>query len=215
MTLRLLLSFAAAFTFAACEHDHSNCSSGETCAEGESCTSCSEDHADEGEDSCTGCVGEEHGEGEQVATSAADIEAALARTDPSGSYGTGLSLTEETPISTILADPNAFEGQRLRVRGEAVGVCAKRGCWIELKSDVPFQSLRVKVTDGEIVFPMSAKGRVVVAEGVLQKIVVPVEDLRKAMAAAAKEKGEAFDESSITEPRIIWQLRGLGASIDA
>jgi len=215
MRPRLLLSLFTAFAFAACDHDHATCSSGEACAEGGACTSCSEDSATEGGDECSGCGGAEHGGSAASAPSAADLEVALARTDPSGRYGQELSLGTETPISAILADPDAFEGQRLRVRGEAVGVCAKRGCWIELKSDVPFQSLRVKVTDGEIVFPMSAKGRVIVAEGVLQKIVVPAEEVRRALAAAAEEKGDAFDESTITEPRVIWQLRGLGASIDA
>lgn len=124
----------------------------------------------------------------------------------------GMTLKEFTPISQVLAAPEQFEGKRVLVKGEAVAVCEKRGCWINLKSDADVsKSLRVKVADGEIVFPMTCKGSEVTVEGVVEKLVTSVEDLRAARQKAAEEKGETFDVATITEPKVTWQLKGLGA----
>lgn len=83
-------------------------------------------------------------------------------------YGKALTLKEATPVSAILASPGAWNGKRVQVKGMIVDVCAKRGCWMELASDQKFQSLRFKVEDGVIVFPVEAKGSQAVAEGVVQ-----------------------------------------------
>jgi hypothetical protein len=173
----------------------------------------------EGETGCLGDCSEEAAPHDATAAAAAaaaavDIEVAVAKADPKGVYGMGLSLEEFTKISDILARPDEFEGKRVKIKGEAIGVCEKRGCWIELKGDQPFQSIRIKVEDGEIVFPMSSKGREVVAEGVLQKLVFPVEKHREILASRAKAKGEAFDPASVTEELVVWQIKGLGAQID-
>jgi hypothetical protein len=83
-------------------------------------------------------------------------------------YGKPLTLKEATPISTILAGPEAWNGKRVQVKGLIVDVCAKRGCWMEIASDKKFQSLRFKVEDGVIVIPVEAKGSQAVAEGVVR-----------------------------------------------
>ncbi|MCA8977769.1 MAG: DUF4920 domain-containing protein [Planctomycetes bacterium] len=124
----------------------------------------------------------------------------------------GITLTEFTPISEILAAPADFEGQRLLVKGIAVGVCQKRGCWVTLKSDADnSRVLRIKVEDGEIVFPLTVKGSEVVAEGILEKLVTPEETWREILRKQAESKGETFDPKSVTGPKITWQIKGLGA----
>lgn len=83
----------------------------------------------------------------------------------------GITLTDKTAISAILADPARFEGKRVLVSGAAVGVCESRGCWVDLKSDGDAsKKIRVKVQDGEIVFPMTCKGNEVTVEGVVEKV---------------------------------------------
>jgi hypothetical protein len=82
-------------------------------------------------------------------------------------YGTGLTLTEVTKISAIYANPEKFDGKRVQVEGPIVDVCADMGCWLALGSDKESQTLRFKVEDGVIVFPMSAKGKKAKVEGVL------------------------------------------------
>ncbi|MCR9247429.1 MAG: DUF4920 domain-containing protein [bacterium] len=174
-----------------------------------SCASCAGD-ADAGEHVASH---DDAGHGDHAGGQCSDCaDAGVVEATPTPGAGKGFTLTEVTPISKILASPADFEGKRVLVKGDAVGVCAKAGCWARLKSDEDnSKSLFVKVMDGEIVFPMEAMGHEITAEGILQKIVTPVEKLREIYAARAAEKGEEFDPSTVTAPRISWQLRGLGA----
>lgn len=153
-------------------------------ADGEGCGGCDsegeESHAD-GE-SCEGCGeeggegGHEHGEGQHGEVAA-----------PAGNMG--ITLEDYTAISTILAKPEDFEGKRVLVKGKALKACEKRGCWVELESDKEFETLFVKVNDGEIVFPQECVGNEVIVEGEVQKLE--------------------------TEKGVQWRLRGLGAKFDS
>jgi hypothetical protein len=40
-----------------------------------------------------------------------------------------------------------------------------RGCWVQIQDDTSQETIRVKVTDGEIVFPLYAVGNKIIAEG--------------------------------------------------
>ena len=85
--------------------------------------------------------------------------------------GAGVSIKEATPIASVLATPEEFVGKTIRIDGVATSVCEDMGCWMaiaaEAKSD---KTIRVKVEDGVIVFPMSARGKNVSAEGVWEVI---------------------------------------------
>lgn len=83
-------------------------------------------------------------------------------------YGKGAPAGDATPISTVLASPDQYVGKTLVVEGTVVGVCAHRGCWLSLASDVEGQTLRVKVEDGVIVFPKEIVGEKVRAQGVFK-----------------------------------------------
>lgn len=128
-------------------------------------------------------------------------------------YGKELSLKEKTKISAILASPKDFIGKKVLVEGNVVGVCEKRGCWIELASDKPFQKIKVKVKDGEIVFPMEEKGKKAVVEGEVYEIKMTKEQALAAAENEAKEHGKKFDPTSITGPVTRYQIKGLGAVI--
>ena len=128
--------------------------------------------------------------------------------------GKGITLKDTTKISTILANPDKFVGKQVLVKGRVVDVCKKRGCWMEIASDKDFQTIRVKVKDGEIVFPLEAKGHEALVEGIVEKLVISKEQLIKSMEHHAKEHGEKFDPSTITEGKTIYRLKGLGAKIN-
>jgi hypothetical protein len=129
-------------------------------------------------------------------------------------FGAGLTLQETTPISTILESPDSYVGKTVQVRGLIVEVCAARGCWMNIAGDKPFEKLRFKVTDGEMVFPMTARGKVARVEGVLQKFVLSKEDVIARRKHHAEETGQAFDPASVTGGETFYQLRGLGAEIE-
>ncbi len=80
-------------------------------------------------------------------------------------FGLPVDATKLIPISTLMAQPDQYLHQMVTVEGQIVEVCQDRGCWMEIASDAQYQSLRVKVKDGEMVFPVSTKGRIALAMG--------------------------------------------------
>lgn len=155
---------------------------------------------------------DKHEEEEHADHSAAE-ESALKKADPAGSYGKEIISGDTIPVSLILDNPEAYEGQTVLISGDVVDVCQKRGCWIEVASDRPDQIITVKVNDGEIVFPLSAKGRQAVVEGTVERIEMTREQAIKWKAHEAEERGEAFDSSSVQGPLTIWRIKGSGAEI--
>ncbi len=128
-------------------------------------------------------------------------------------YGKKLTLKETTKISDILANPEQFAGKRVLVEGAIIDVCSHRGCWIKLAGDKEFESIRFKVEDGVIVFPMEAKGKNALAEGIVSVKTFSKEDLIKQGEEHAKEEGKEFDPSTVTGPKTVVQINGEGAVI--
>lgn len=128
-------------------------------------------------------------------------------------YGKPLTLKETTRVSEIMAHPEKYDGKKVRVEGTVVGVCEKRGCWIRLASDKEFQTIQFKVDDGVIVFPMDAKGKAAVAEGVVSVKTYSVEELIAAGKHEAEEHGTKFDPATVKGPKTIVRIMGEGATI--
>ncbi len=129
-------------------------------------------------------------------------------------FGKPITLTEVTSISQILDNPQEFLGDTVLVNGTIIDVCKKRGCWIEITSDSAFQSIKVKVKDGEIVFPLSAKGRNATVQGVVEQLVFTKEEVIRMEKHQAKEQGTEFDPSTVAKGKTIFRLRGIGAGIE-
>jgi hypothetical protein len=129
------------------------------------------------------------------------------------SFGAGVKLAQSTSIDAILASPKDFDGKTVRVEGMIVDVCPKRGCWMELAGEKPGQKLKFKVTDGEMVFPMEAKGRRATAEGVIAVKELSVEESKQYAEYQAKEYGKPYDPATITAPTVVARLDGTGAVI--
>jgi len=133
---------------------------------------------------------------------------ALART-----FGQGVTLQQVTPVSAILDAPQDYVGKTVKVAGLIVDVCSSRGCWLAVAGDRPFEQLRVKVTDGEIVFPLEARGREGEMEGVVEVFELTREQVIKQRQHHAEERGETFNPQSVTAGETVVRLRGLGAEI--
>jgi hypothetical protein len=88
--------------------------------------------------------------------------------------GSGVTLETATPIADVIAAPASFAGRTVRVEGVVTAVCEHMGCWMTLApagaSGEDPATLRLKVEDGVIVFPVSARGRTAVAQGVVARI---------------------------------------------
>lgn len=129
-------------------------------------------------------------------------------------YGADITLTNTTPVAQILSAPEQYLGKRVLVRGEVLEVCAKAGCWMEIAGDQPDQKIKVKVNDGEIVFPMTAQGKTAQVEGEVYEINLTHEEAIGWMAHVAEEKGQPFDSTSVTGPMTLYQIKGLAAVIE-
>jgi hypothetical protein len=131
------------------------------------------------------------------------------------SYGAGVTLTEPTAVAAILGQPAAYAGKEVRIEGEIKEVCAMAGCWMELAAADGGQTLKVKVKDGDIVFPVSSRGKQAVAQGKIEDLEMTRAKYIKHLKHLAKENGEAFDEASVEGdgPFHVYQLAGTGAQI--
>jgi hypothetical protein len=128
-------------------------------------------------------------------------------------YGKPLTLTETTKVSDIYAAPDAFNGKRVKVQGPIVDVCSERGCWIAIGSDKEFQTIRFKVDDGVIVFPMDAKGLTAVVEGVIAVTTLSEKDQIEQGEHMAKEKKVPFDPKTVKGPKTSIMIKGEGAEV--
>ena len=129
-------------------------------------------------------------------------------------YGKGVTGKDVVAISELIANPGKYVGKNVRVEGLVTDVCTKRGCWMNLAGEKKSQTVRIKVEDGEIVFPLDAKGKRAVAEGVFTKMDLTKDQALEQAKHQAEEKGEKFDPEKAKDlPTVIYQIKGTGAVI--
>ena len=118
--------------------------------------------------------------------------------------GAGVTLEGATPIASIVAKPADFVGKTIRIDGVATAVCTHMGCWMAVAPEEQPKgtTVRLKVDDGVIVFPASAKGRKVSAQGVFEEV-------------AGAENKEAAGEHAKTDPTASkqYQIKATGAVV--
>jgi hypothetical protein len=142
--------------------------------------------------------------------SALTLAAAALASEPQ-TFGT-VSDAKPVKLSELIAKPDDYVGKTVKVEGLVTDVCSKRGCWLKLAGDKEFQSITVKVDDGVMVFPMSAKGHRAEAEGVFTKSEVTREQALERARHEAEEKGEKCDESKV-KATTTYMLKGKGAVV--
>jgi hypothetical protein len=131
-------------------------------------------------------------------------------------YGAGLRLAETTPVEDLLARPEEFVGRAVRVDGEVVEVCEMAGCWMAIRAGgaAAGGAVRVKVADGEIVFPVSARGKPAAAEGGFERLEMTRERFLAYQRHLAEEQGKTFDPATVGDgPYRVYQITGTGAEI--
>ena len=120
--------------------------------------------------------------------------------------GAGVTLKESTPIKALVDKPGDYVGKTVRVDGVATAVCESMGCWLAVTTDEhgEAKTVRLKVEDGVIVFPMAAKGKKVSAEGVFEEIGAKDDHGTEAAAEHAKHDAGASKK---------YQIKATGAII--
>jgi len=122
--------------------------------------------------------------------------------------GAGVTLKDATPIAALVDKPADYLGKTVRVDGVATAVCEMMGCWIAISEDgsKDAKAVRIKVEDGQITIPVTAKGKKVSAEGVFEK--VADEHGEEAAAEHAKQTANAKPDSIAK-----FQIKGTGLVI--
>ncbi len=124
--------------------------------------------------------------------------------------GQPLALKSQTPIKELLESADNFVGKTVQVKGKVTEVCEMMGCWTNLV-DPDGKMIKVKVNDGEIVFPKTAVGRTAIAEGTLKKYELTREQAIARAKHEAEEQGRKFNPDSVKGGATIYQIQGTGA----
>src|SRR5215217_772831 len=84
--------------------------------------------------------------------------------------GRPFTLNHSIPVGELMANPAVHAGKTVQVSGKVVETCEQMGCWMNLADAKSNRRVRIKVNDGEMVFPKSAVGKMAVAEGKMVKL---------------------------------------------
>ena len=128
---------------------------------------------------------------------ATNEKTALNKKNPTGDYGKKIELKSITSIDQLLNYPSEYIDKSVLINGTISAVCPMRGCWIDVKSAETDSELRLKVTDGEIVFPLSGKGQNIKAEGIFQKLEFTHDQAVSRKIHFAEEKGIRLHPDSV------------------
>jgi hypothetical protein len=125
-------------------------------------------------------------------------------------FGVAPALNEVTPLTNVIARPMDFEKKTVRVEGVVTAVCQMMGCWLALAATDAPQSptMLVKVDDGVIIFPISARGRRATVQGVIQRIGAGDAEGQEAAREHAEQAGRSQSASNVR-----WQLKATGAIV--
>jgi hypothetical protein len=125
-------------------------------------------------------------------------------------YGAGVDDGSTVAIAELLANPDRYVDQVVRVAGEVADVCPMAGCWI-LVADEGGREIRIKVKDGEIVFPKELKGHGTIAQGIFRRYELTREQAIAQAAHMAEERGLPFDPETAEVSTTMYQIEGTGA----
>lgn len=127
------------------------------------------------------------------------------------SLGKSLTLKQPVAVSELMSSPDASVGKVVQVKGKVTEVCDRMGCWMQLVE--AGKAVRIKVVDGDIVFPKVAIGKTAVAEGTLRKFELTKEQAIARARHEAEEQGVSFHPESVKSGGVVYQIQGTGAVI--
>ena len=127
--------------------------------------------------------------------------------------GSPLTLKQPDSVDKIASAPASYAGKTIQVKGKIIEVCQMMGCWMNLADPETGKLLKIKVNDGDIVFPKDSIGKLAIAEGKLVKIELTREQAIAKARHEAEEQGRKFNPASVKSGATIYQIQGTGALI--
>ncbi|HJL61817.1 MAG TPA: DUF4920 domain-containing protein [Pseudomonadales bacterium] len=128
-------------------------------------------------------------------------------------YGDLVSSAETIRIGSLLNEPDRFVDKLVKIEGLVDDVCPMKGCWVDVLESQSRDVIRFKVQDDVVIFPVEAKGQQIIAEGFLRKYNMTKAQTIRRLHHLADEKGENFDEATVTGPTVFYQIEGIAAVV--
>ena len=124
------------------------------------------------------------------------------------SFGTGVSSDNLIPAAKMESTMGDEKTLEMKITGQVVEVCQKKGCWMTLKMPSG-EAMRVTFKDYAFFMPMDIVGKKVALDGLAKKQIISAEKLRhyaedahKSAAEVAKiiapKKELAFEAKGVT-----------------
>jgi len=117
-------------------------------------------------------------------------------------------------VAQVLTKPAAYLQQPFTVQGKIDAVCQKKGCWMQFVTAANEPTFRIKVKDGDMVFPVSAKGKTAYAHGSLKAKPMTLEQTKTYLKHRAEEQGEAFDAAAVQTAITLYQFVPVSVLIE-
>jgi len=72
--------------------------------------------------------------------------------------GDAITITNETPLASVVTSPTTFQGKTIATEGTVKAVCQERGCWMTL-TDESQKTAMVRMHGHSFFVPKNASGR--------------------------------------------------------
>ncbi len=133
----------------------------------------------------------------------------------SQSFGPAFDFSKSTPVTVaqVLAQPANYLQQPFTVQGKIDAVCQKKGCWMQFATAADQPTFRLKVKDGDMEFPVSAKGKTAYAYGSLKAKPMTLEQSKTYLKHRAEEQGETFDPTTVSSAVTLYQFEPVSVLI--
>lgn len=134
----------------------------------------------------------------------------------SQSFGPAFDFSNSVAVTVaqVLAKPDSYLRQPFTVQGKIDAVCQKKGCWMQFATGADEPTFRLKVKDGDMEFPVSAKGKTAYAYGSLKAKPMTLEQTKTYLKHRAEEQGEAFDPAKVTSTVTLYQFEPVSVLIE-
>ncbi len=129
-------------------------------------------------------------------------------------FGPKFDTNQSVTVQQVLAEPYSFLHKPFIVKGKIDAVCQKKGCWMQFETAADQPTFRLKVKDGDMVFPVSAKGKNAYAHGSLKAKPMSLEQTKTYLKHRAEEQGEVFDPAAVTSAITLYQFEPASVFIE-
>ena len=115
-------------------------------------------------------------------------------------FGAGVSVGVPAELATLLADPEAHDGQPVLIQAPVYEVCINKGCWMTF--DGGDREVRVTFRDYGFFVPMDIAGRVVRVEGSFEIREVPADEI----AHYLEDAGRHDEAAAVSGPQLGYHI---------